>query len=246
MQSNFSLHGYRALVTALLDRDYSVRGFVDAEPDKRHLILRHDIDMSLASAVALAEVERDLHVKSIYFVLFRSGLYNPFSAPGIGCLRQIRDAGHEVGLHLDASLYAADRSSLEVACEEECQRLEAQLGRRVEVVSFHRPTEVLVGAKGPFAGRTHAYEPRFISEMGYCADSRGAWHHGHPLDHEAITKNRALQLLTHPIWWDTQNEESIVSRLDRLVDEQTVAFRHELAENCEPYREAIDKPPTRD
>ena len=141
---------------------------------------------------------------------------------------------------------SARATSLEAACEEECQRLEAQLGCRVEVVSFHRPTEVLIGAEGQFAGRTHAYEPRFITEMGYCADSRGDWHHGHPLDHEAIAENRALQLLTHPIWWDTQPGESIVARLDRLVDGHTDAFRRELAKNCEPYRQAIDKPRTRD
>ncbi len=241
MQSNFSLHGYRELVTALLGRDYSVHGFADAEPDKRHLILRHDIDMSLGSAVAMAGLERELGVRSIYFVLLRTGLYNPFSAPGIGSLRQILDAGHEIGLHLDASLYPADRSSLEAACEEECERLEAQTGRPVEVVSFHRPTEWLIGAEGQFAGRTHAYEPRFITEMGYCADSRGAWHHGHPLDHPAVAQSRALQLLTHPIWWDTQPEESVVGRLDRLVVEHADAFRNELAENCEPYREATDK-----
>ena len=185
MRSNFSLHGYRELVTALLGRDYSIRGFLDVEPNELHLILRHDIDMSLESALTLAEVERDLGVRSIYFVLLRSGLYNPFSAPGIAHMRKILDAGHEIGLHFDASLYPEDRASLEIACEEECERLEAQLGRLVEIVSFHRPTRVLVGAEGKFAGRTHAYEPRFITETGYCSDSRGDWHHGHPLEHEA-------------------------------------------------------------
>ncbi len=241
MRSDFSLRGYRELVNALLSRDYSVRGFVDVEPDKRHLILRHDIDMSLESALALAEVEREMDVRSIYFVLLRSGLYNPFSEQGIAQLKRILDAGHEVGLHFDASLYPEDRASLEVACERECERLEVQLGCAVEVVSFHRPTEVLVGAEGLFAGRTHAYEPRFITEMGYCADSRGDWHHGHPLEHEAIAENRALQMLTHPIWWDAQPEESVVDRLDRLVDEHADGFRSELAENCEPYRDAINK-----
>jgi len=238
-RSEFSLRGYRDLMTALIGRGYSVRGFVDAEPDKRHLIVRHDIDMSLDSAAALAEVEQELDVRSIYFVLLRSGLYNPFSAAGIARLKQILAAGHEVGLHFDASLYPEDRASLESACQRECERLEEQLGCAVEVVSFHRPTELLIGAEGLFAGRTHAYEPRFISEMGYCADSRGDWHHGHPLEHDAIASHRALQLLTHPIWWDAQPGESVVARLDRLVVENMEAYRSELSENCEPYRTAI-------
>ncbi|MBT3172708.1 MAG: hypothetical protein HN333_14900, partial [Rhodospirillaceae bacterium] len=77
------------------------------------------------------------------------------------------------------------------------------LGRSVPMISFHRPAPALQGREGRIAGRMHAYEPRFFREIGYCSDSRGAWRHGHPLDHAAVVKGKALQLLIHPLWWIT-------------------------------------------
>ena len=51
------------------------------------------------------------------------------------------------------------------------------------------------------ADRRNTYESKFFKEIGYCSDSRGGWHHGSPLDHAALGEGRALQLLTHAIWW---------------------------------------------
>jgi hypothetical protein len=74
--------------------------------------------------------------------------------------------------------------------------------------------------------------------MGYCSDSRGGWHHGEPLVHEAVAAGRALQLLTHPIWWDADAEENPVSRLDRFMAARYDHLEDELARNCRPYAEA--------
>src|SRR5947209_8469054 len=60
MSEAFSLAGYRSLLQAFAARNYEVRGFVDAEPDRPHLILRHDLDMSLDAALPVAEVEQAL------------------------------------------------------------------------------------------------------------------------------------------------------------------------------------------
>ena len=239
MREGFSLEGYRELVQALLARGYEVRGYADAEPDRRHLILRHDIDMSIEVALELAEVERELGVSAWYFTLLRSELYNPFSARGRAGLRRLVELGHHVGLHFDAALHPEGREALEAACAEECGLLERCLGRPVEMVSLHRPAKLLLGREERLAGRLHAYQPRFFSEMGYCSDSRGGWHHGHPLEHPAVAEGRALQLLTHPIWWVARAGESVVERLDRLAAESHEAYRRELAAHCEPYREAL-------
>ena len=155
-------------------------------------------------------------------------------------LQRILELGHQAGLHFDASLYAGDRDSLEAACAEECGLLEACIGRPVEMVSFHRPAQALLGSESLLAARRHTYEPRFFREMGYCSDSRGDWHRGQPLAHAAVSDGRALQLLTHPIWWVALPGESVAQRLDRLSAEQHDRFRRELALHCEPYREALD------
>jgi len=239
-ERDFSLEGYRALIEALLARGYMVRSFMDARPEKRHLILRHDLDMSLEAALPVAEVERDLGMTATYFVLLRGELYNPFTPGARKVLDEIRALGHELGLHFDGSLYSEDRSSLDAAAARECALLETGLGIDVRIISFHRPAEALLGMNGRLAGRLHAYAPRFFRDMGYCSDSRGAWHHGHPLDHPAVSEGRALQLLTHPIWWADGMGATVGERLDRFAEEQYDLLRQELARNCEPYREHLE------
>ena len=228
----FSAAGYRALVRALLARGYTVHGFAEAEPAARHLILRHDIDMSIEAATLIAETEAELGVAAIYFVLVRSELYNPFAPSGLEALARIAALGHEIGLHFDAALYS--ETALEEAAARECAVLEAFTQRPVRTISFHRPHSSLLGRAGALAGRRHAYEPRFFSDMGYSSDSRGGWRHGHPLTHDAVTAGRALQLLTHPIWWQGPPAPPDV-RLDDLLDARLDALDRALAANCDVH-----------
>ncbi len=104
MAQDFTLDGYAALLRAFFDRGYAAVGYADADPAARHLILRHDLDMSIQAAVRVAEVEASLGVAGHYFVLLRTEMYNPWSEANRSDLRRIADLGHEVGLHLDASL----------------------------------------------------------------------------------------------------------------------------------------------
>jgi hypothetical protein len=75
--------------------------------------------------------------------------------------------------------------------------------------------------------------------MAYCSDSRGGWHYGHPLELDAVKQGRALQLMTHPIWWDAPGGESPAERIERFADARDDSFRRELARNCQPYAEAL-------
>ena len=238
MSDAFNEEGYAALLRAFLARGYSVVGYDDADPAARHLILRHDLDMSLAAAEPIAALEAGLHVKAHYFVLLRTEMYNPFSAAARTTFDHLRRHGHEIGLHLDASLYGGDPQALDDAAAWECRALEDAIGAPVRSVSFHRPAAALLGRRGSIAGRRHTYEPRFFSEMGYCSDSRGAWHHGRPLEHRAIAEGRALQLLTHPIWWAASVPGDPVATLDNFRVERDRVLARELAANCEPYRVA--------
>ena len=238
--AEFTLDGYRALLAAFLDRGYTARGFAEVEPQARHLVLRHDLDMSVQAALPIAEIERDLGLSATYFVLVRTEMYNPFSAAAKRDLERIVGLGHEIGLHFDPSLYGSGREGLDQAVGRECAALESVYSVPVRVVSFHRPPARLLGLEGRLAGRNHAYEARFWREMGYCSDSRGEWHHGHPLDHAAVAEGRALQLLTHPIWWTAGPADSVKEKLDRFARARFDLLRAELARNCEPYRDAAE------
>ncbi|MGE0093992.1 MAG: hypothetical protein AB7M05_11700 [Alphaproteobacteria bacterium] len=231
-QNEFSTAGYTELVRALLARGYAARSFAEADPSARHLVLRHDIDMSIEAAVPIAETEAALGVAAAYFVLVRSDLYNPFAPGGAAALARIVSLGHEIGLHFDAALYS--EAALEDAAARECTMLEAFTGRPVCTISFHRPHPSFLGRAGVLAGRRHAYEPRFFRDMGYSSDSRGGWRHGHPLQHDAVITGRALQLLTHPIWWQDPPAPP-AARLDALLDARLDALDRALATHCEVH-----------
>ena len=235
MQNNatneFSLAGYRALLAGLFEHGYSARDFSNYDAGSSHLILRHDIDMSISAACEVAALERDIGVTSTYFVLLRSELYSPFSESGRAELIKLVELGHEVGLHLDASLYADDTAALDEAAAWECDLLERLIGRPVRIISLHRPAQSLINTQNTLGRRPHTYQQRYFSDIGYCSDSRGAWGYGHPYEHQAVQNKSALQLLTHPIWW-TGEAVSPKVRLDRYLRGRHETLGQALADNC--------------
>jgi hypothetical protein len=233
----FTLEGYRQLIEAFRARGYKTVSFDEVKPDACHLVLRHDVDMCLDRAVQLAAVEAELGVTSSYFILVRTEMYAVTSARSRRALQSLRQLGREVGLHFDAAGLGQTPIELDEACAEDCRLLEALVGADVRTVSFHRPTTSLQGWPHRIAGRTHAYEPRFFRDVGYCSDSEGRFRFGHPLDHEAVVANRALQLVTHPIWWvAAAANESVLEKLERFRGDRDAVLGEELAANCKPYR----------
>jgi len=233
---SFSKSGYLALLAAFAERGYAIRSFFDAEPSKPHLILRHDVDISVAKAAELAELERSAGAKSIYFVLLRTELYNVMSASDLASLKAIQESGHEIGLHFDASLYDGDEQALENSVGHEAEILERIVGTKVRAISFHRPAKTLIGGRDQIAGRMNAYGERFTKDIGYCSDSQGNWRFGEPLEQPCVREHRALQLLTHPFWW-TGGEEEPADRLDRFIAARQQFMDEELARQC-----AVHKP----
>lgn len=230
MSFEFSPTGYAALLSALRAKGYQPRRFADADPARRDLILRHDIDFSLDAARIMAEQERERGFISTYFVLLRTEFYNALSAAGFAAMRHILECGHDIGLHFDMTLYP-DPSKHDEAIKRECGLLEAALGRPVSVLSLHRPAANRVGESDRLGGRLNAYGPRFIKQMGYCSDSRGAWRFGEPLDHPAVQEGRALQLLTHPFWWQAPTLPP-TERLRRFLADRAALLDCELERHC--------------
>ena len=193
------------------------------------------ITMCAPSVTALALTALEGRLLELCAPVFAPRIQIPEPA-AVAAMQRLSSLGHRIGLHFDAAAHAV--GAIDRAVEGECAVLESLTGRPVTMVSFHRPAPELLGHAAPLGGRAHAYQPRFFSDMGYCSDSRGRWGHGHPLEHPAVAEGRALQLLTHPIWWTREVGEGVVPRLDRFVGERTEVLRTELAANCEPYRQA--------
>ena len=231
----FSPSGYAALLSSFRDKGYEVRSYADVNPSARHLILRHDVDFSLSAARDMADVEAESGVHSTYFVLLRTEFYNPLSGSGLEAMQHIVSRGHTIGLHFDAALYPADNAELETAAQRECGLLEHALGRPVSVLSFHRPAPHLFGSQDRIAGRLNAYAERFVKHMGYCSDSRGDWHHGEPQENPAVVEGRAIQLLTHPFWWQAPATPPL-DRLKNFLTERSRLLDSEMRHHCTIYR----------
>ena len=233
---SFSLDGYRTLVTGLMGRGYQVCRFAEVRPDRPHLVLRHDLDMSIEAAVEVAEIEAELGVKAHHFPLLRTEFYNVFSRAGTAGLRRIAELGHHIGLHFDASLYEDNVAVLDRMAERECRVLEDVIGAPIDVISFHRPSAALMGLDRLIAGRLHTYLPRFFSDIGYCSDSQGSWRFGEPFDHAAVAAGTALQLLTHPLWWTSDAAAGVIDKLEGFLRARAALLHDEMAANCLPYR----------
>lgn len=232
----FSEQGYRALILSLRNLGYEDVFIHQLNPEIGHVFLRHDVDLCLQRAADMARVEQEEGVKSTYYVLLNTQFYNLFAEESRRALRVILACGHKIGLHFDAAYYPDDPKLLEEAAGRECAILEMAIEGPVESISFHRPARALQGRPGLIAGRAHAYEPRFFSQLVYYADSQGCWRFGHSLDDKRLQKPRALQLVTHPIWW-FQKGEGVVEKMELFRKKIAQRARREMAENLKPFAE---------
>mgnify|MGYP001098873819 CR=1 FL=1 len=178
--------------------------------------LRHDVDVSLARARVMADLEREWGVRSTYHVMWRSPFYDPASAAGRADLAAIAAAGHEVGLHFFAPEGAGAPVELEAAIRAECERLEDLLGTPVRSLSFHIPPPSMMRGPLRVAGRINAYAAELFE--WYLSDSAGRWREGDPRESLTRPRSRVLQLLVHPIWWGEQHARP-ADRLGEWVDE---------------------------
>jgi len=232
---SFTRAAYATLLSNLLERGYRGCSFPEALPDRRDLLLRHDIDIWPRAALALAEIEWEQGLAADYFFLMHSPLYETGAPDTCAVIEILLSLGHRIGLHFDTARYADDLATQEREAARECAALETLTGQPIKLISFHRPAKSLLGYHGPIAGRAHAYQPRYFTEIGYCSDSRGQWRYGHPLTQESVIAGRALQLLTHPIWWESDCAGDREAALARVVEARGNAIKPALAETITGY-----------
>jgi hypothetical protein len=195
MSCDFSIDHYRALLRAAKDGGYRFAAF-DATPEPGVLILRHDVDLSLDAALAIAEVEAAEDAWSTWFLMTRSNFYNLASAEGERAIARLRGLGHRVGHH---AVYP-----------------HVDLDERFDpVVAWHNPDPEFMTA--PIPGAVNVMEPPFFDPDHYRSDSNQHWRHGCPHEQLASGEFEWLQLLTHPEIWAFDGatmRESMESMLD--------------------------------
>jgi hypothetical protein len=179
MSCDFSLAHYRELLDAARAGGYEWAGF-DRAPEPGHVILRHDVDLSLAGALAVAEVEAEAEAWSTWFLMTRSVFYNLASSEGERAIERLRALGHRVAHH---AVYP------HVDLDERFDR----------VVAWHNPDPDYMQVE--IDGAVNVMQAPFFDPQRYRSDSNQRWRHGCPHSELAAGQFEWLQLLTHPEIW---------------------------------------------
>jgi hypothetical protein len=174
---SWNLDSYGALLDAA--RGYRFVHF-DHEPQDGEIFLRHDVDLSLAAAVQMAELEAKHGVSATYFLMTRSVFYNLASAEGERTVERLRELGHSVGLHAVHPHIDLD-------------------GRFDPVLAWHNPDPEFMNA--PIEGLVNVMSPPWFDRAHYRSDSNQHWRSGDPTPVLAAREYDWLQLLTHPEIW---------------------------------------------
>ena len=192
----FELEHYRELLEAARSGGYSFT-FFDEEPRPGTLFLRHDVDLSLAAAVTLAELEAAAGVGSTYFLMTESVFYNLASHEGEWALERLGALGHRVGLH---AVYP-----------------KLELDERFEpVIAWHNPDPEYMN--DPVEGAVNVMQAPWFDPATYRSDSNQHWRSGCPHQELAAGAFPWLQLLTHPEIWafpGATMRETMIALLDR-------------------------------
>lgn len=215
-------YGYLRRLLVRVKQEYSLEPLAQVpavlEAGRRAAFIRHDIDVSLERARALAEAEASWGVFATYHVMLSCPFYDVSDAASRAALAAIRACGHEVGLHYHPAHDEATRPPHPV--DEEiaaaCARLEDAIGTTVESVSFHLPPAGLIGGPLRVAGRVNAYAAPLLK--WYLSDSRGRWREGEPLLTLDTPRAEVFQILVHPLWWGETSEMPVVRLAGLMKD----------------------------
>ena len=220
--ADFTERSYAEIIEQTL-RNYAFEPY-GTTTEQKHVLWRHDVDISLQRALRLAQIEQENGVSSTYFLLLHSEFYNCMDAYSRAAIQEIKELGHRFGLHFDSAFYPAPEGleDLESFIELERNFIEASFGIRLEAVSFHNPEVggILRFDESKIAGLYNTYGKPLKERYEYVSDSNGYWRHKRLADVVSSGSAQRLQVLTHPVWW-TPTPMMPRERIRRALDGRT-------------------------
>lgn len=193
----FNLNSYGELLREIHNSGYTFCSFQDIL--EKACLLRHDIDISPKLALKMAKIEYGLGIKSTYFFMIRSPFYNIFSRANNEIVKEILSFGHEIALHYDEGYYKSEGIDLQVLVNDEIDILEKNFNIKINVVSFHQPSQKIIDNEIKIK-QINTYDKEFFKDIKYLSDSNMIFKED-PIDVIKSEKYLKIQLLIHPIWW---------------------------------------------
>jgi len=215
MNCGFTIKHYKEIIELARDSGYTIfsplnHPYGEDIPNK-YIVLIHDIDWSLECAYELANIEYDLGIQSVYYVYLHAGTYNALAPKSMKMIREMRDMGHEIGLHYD-SRYS--------------------LSHEVDILSK-------IAGKGIYSCSQHFFDATVketyqgildVSDMDlkYISDSGRNWREKCLCQN--IDKHKKLRVLIHPEWWVTNSlsREDAVHKLWNQLQNSTIKEMQEI------------------
>ena len=202
-------------------KNYTFENFGTKSNDP-HIILRHDVDISVHRALALAKIEKKHKICSTYFFRLRSEFYNIFEKPVLSKIHEIIKLGHNVGLHFDLLFYEKPKKNLIKKLNWEKKVLSELLDEKISVFSFHNPDtkNTLSISDYKLSQMINVYSKKVKNSYYYISDSNGYWRYSRLFDLLKNNNERKIQILIHPEWWQ-KTAMSPRMRVARCVDERS-------------------------
>ena len=224
----YSLDAYRDLVRGLIATGRRFASFTDPGDGDERVLLRHDVDFSLAMAVELARVNAELGVAGTFCVLPRSAIYNLASPSAQMLLAELRGLGQHLALHWDAPQEASDLP-LETHILVDFARANASVADLSPAFSIHAPPPSMHAIVETLhvPGLTNMSSARFTQDLEYRSDSNLRY----SIDEWRVVlhdSTRPLHLLFHPLNWvigGTSMQEILAATAARLLQDGEVEFQ---------------------
>lgn len=228
MECNFT-HSHYLQVLKKAKKEYSigpVKDFKKIKKNKKHIILRHDVDVSLDIAYDLAKKEANLGLFSTYFILLHSPYYNALDENSFEKIQKISKLGHEIGLHYDVSFLKKYGGGVLKNLKDEMNILSKIIGTEVISIAQHDPTyssKLKTNERDIFLD---VKNKDLNKNLIYLSDSVQNWRSGCMCQY--IGKVDGIHILTHPIWWSETgfNKKQI---LDNFVSKKNKALTNRIA-----------------
>ncbi len=205
------------------------------------IYLRHDLDHSLSLAYEMALLEKELNVRSTYFVQSHADFYNPFTDSGTKLLREIKNMGHEIGFHYDLNYYKKNGIDFNKGFLMEKNLIENLIGNEIRSAARHFPHKEIAGQESFSVSEFSlydAYSPLFIKSLKYISDSGHSWREGCVCQH--LHKKQDMQVLTHPVWWMGEGN-SWQKKLKKEGEVQAKTLTRETQEIIDYYEVYLKK-----
>ena len=180
-------------------------------------LLRHDIDADMWAALEMAKVEAALGIRSTYFIMTRSSVYNLTARHNHAMVQEIISLGHGVGLHYDQGFDPGIHKTESEWISIEAEWIEQSFNITVDVVSFHQPGPAVLQGKVDTGKRRNTYNPSHLPGFQYYSDSNRQFALLSSFEVQRSIADAfeniqpaSFQLLVHPMWWVYEDESTEV------------------------------------